>query len=232
MHVVDSDSRVTAQLSRLIGIAEAQLDDRISEAALQAAAALSDFNAACEVRTRCLSAAAAIAAGGDTVASKVTKNINCAMTCANDREAFSCAMEVVLILLEGASVQGSPPPDGQRDILYVTGQHGWLHKHRWVLATACKATVLGGRFTVYSAAQSPGSLQREVVSSAAIACVPTCSLVKKGSSSLSICLPHATRPKIDDCAMKKNVPLFLVEVYSTCTLADLQSCASPPIVYL
>lgn len=141
-------------------------------------------------------------------------------------------MEVVLTLLKGVSVQCGPSPDGQRDILYVTGQHGWLQKHRWVLPTACKATVLGGRFTVYSAAQSPGSLQREVVSSTAIACVPACILVKKGSISLSICLLHATRPNIENCAMKKNVPLFLVEVYSTCTLADLQSWVSPPIVYL
>ncbi len=160
MHAVDSDSPLTAQLSRLIGIAGTQLDERISEAALHAAAALCNFNAACGSRTRCLRAAAAVAAGGDTVANTVTNIVTCAMTCADGREAFSCAMEVVLTLLEGASVQGGPPPEGQHEVVYVTGQHGWLHRHRWVLTIACKVTFLGGQRSSRSILQSPGNLQR------------------------------------------------------------------------
>lgn len=45
MGAVDSDSRATAQLSRLIGLAASDLDQHLFEAALSAMGALCDFNA-------------------------------------------------------------------------------------------------------------------------------------------------------------------------------------------
>lgn len=74
---------------------------------------------------------------------------------------------MALTLLEGASVQGGQPPEGQSDILFVTGQHNWIHQGRWVLNSARIAAVWGAKKSICSSAQSPGNLRRKVVLSAA-----------------------------------------------------------------
>ncbi len=127
MDAIDSDSRVTAQLSRLIGLAEAQLHERLSESALRAASALCDFDAPCGMRTKCLKAAAAVAEGGNDVERKVIRANICAYHLrADGRDVSGCAVEVLLTLLEGASIRGGPPPEGQSGVVYVTGQRSWV----------------------------------------------------------------------------------------------------------
>ncbi len=86
------------------------MDEVISEQALRAAGVLCDFDADCKVRTACLSAAAAVAAGSDGVANMVYHVILCAGRLrASGRDVFGCVMAVCLTLLEGASVQGRLP---------------------------------------------------------------------------------------------------------------------------
>lgn len=96
MEAIDSDNRVTAQLLRLIGIAGVDLDDYLSEAALRAAGALCDFEAGCDLRTKSLEAAAAIAAGSSRVAEQVTNAFPTAR-CAVDAglDVFGCVLEIV-----------------------------------------------------------------------------------------------------------------------------------------
>ncbi len=84
-------------------------------------------------------------------------------------DVVGCLLEVTLTLLEGASVQGRPPAEGQSCIIYVTGQHGWLHGEKWVLHVALIAAVLGTKGVTHSA-QSIGNLRRKVVLAAAITC--------------------------------------------------------------
>ncbi len=129
-------------------------------------------------------------------------HVTCAINCADCRDYLSCAMEVVLTLLEDASVQGGPPPEGQCEVVFVTGQHGWLHQHRWVLSIAYMVTVLISRRSTTSIAKSPGNLRREVVSLSAIACAPSRILLRKCSSSLFICLQCASRPEFSTRGMR------------------------------
>ena len=173
MDAIDSDSRVTAQLSCLIGLAGAQLHERLSEAALRAVGALCDFDAARDARTKCLKAAAAVAAGGDDVAEKMMR----ANLCADGlrlvgRDGSGCAVEVSTTLLEGASVRGGPPPEEQRGVVYVTGQRGWVLSRSWVISSACVAALPGGQRVMRSTAQLPGDLRRKVVLAAAMTCAP------------------------------------------------------------
>ncbi len=173
MDAVDSDSRVTAQLSRLIGLAAAHIDQMfLFQTALQAVAVLCDFDADSDSRRECLRAAAAVAASSDDVASKIKRAVTTSRIADDGRGVFACALEMTLTLLEGASIQGGPPPVGTCGIVYVTGQHSWLQGHRWVLHTACLGAALGGQMANPLIAQSPGTLQRAVVFSAAIACAP------------------------------------------------------------
>ena len=171
MGPVDSDSRVTAQLSRLIGLAGSQLDDDLSEAALRAAGALCDFNSCSEERTRCLAAAAVVAAGGSRVADTVHQAYYCALRLIG-RDVTRCAVEVSLTLLEGAAVQAGPPPEELSEVSYVMGQHSWLLDHHWVLAAARLTAVLDGQRVLRSTLQSPADLQRKVVMTAAVMCAP------------------------------------------------------------
>ena len=137
MDAVDSDSRVTAQLSRLIGLASLQLDNNLSEAALRAAGALCDLKSGSVERARCLAAAAAVAAGGRQLAEAVhSANYSAYNLKTDGRDVFRCAVEVSLTLLEGAAVQASPPPEELSKVSYVTGQHSWVLDHHWVLAAA------------------------------------------------------------------------------------------------
>lgn len=174
MGAVNSDNRETAQLSRLIGIMGAQLNKPLIVAVLHAAGALCNFEAGCDVRKKSLAAAASVAAGSSSVEETLVSAIHNA-SCLEDAsfEDFGCAAEVLLTLLEGASIQGRPPADGQCDFVYVTGQHGWVHEERWVLKTARLAVVLGAEGVIRSTAQSPGNLQRKVVLAAALACAPS-----------------------------------------------------------
>ena len=173
MDAVDSDSRVTAQLSRMIGLAGSQLDVDLSEAALRAAGALCDFNACSEERTRCLSAAAAVAAGGSRVADTVHQATCCAHSLGLDgRNVIRCAMEVSLTLLEGAAVHAGPPPKELSGVNYVTGQHCWVLDHQWVLPAARLAALYDGQRVLRSTLQSPADLRRKVVMTAAITCAP------------------------------------------------------------
>ena len=168
MDAIDSDSHVTAQLSRLIGLAGSRLDDDLSEAALRAAGALCDFNAGCDARTRCLAAAAAVAAGGSRVAFTVHLAYNRAVSLRSDvRDVFPCAVEVLLTLLEGAAVQAGPPPEELSEVIYVTGQHCWVLDQHWVLAAARSVAIFDGQRVVNSTLQSPADLQRKVVMTAA-----------------------------------------------------------------
>ncbi len=173
MEAIDSDDRVTAQLSRLIGIAGAELNEDLSEAALRAAGALCDFEAGCDLRTKCLAAAAAVAAGSSRVAGQVTDAFRTAR-CAVDAglDGFGCVVEVSLTLLEGASLQGGPPAEVQNCIIYVTGQHSWVHKDVWVLSSACVDAVLGAKRVMCFSTPSPGNLQRKVVLAANLGCAP------------------------------------------------------------
>lgn len=77
MDAIESKTRPTAQLSRLIGLVVPQPDD-LSKTALQAAGALCDFDAGCVLRTKCLAAAAAVASGSRKVGDKVTSVLQCA----------------------------------------------------------------------------------------------------------------------------------------------------------
>ncbi len=170
---IDSDRRVTALLSRLIGLAGAQLHDDLSEAALRAAAALCDFDAGHALRTQCLTAAAAVAAGSGQVSVILINAIRCARRLdVAGRDMLGCMLDVALTLLEGASVQGGPPPEGEAGIVYVTGQHGWIHEDRWVFTLARTATVFGVKWVISPSSHSPGNLQRNIVVAAAIACEP------------------------------------------------------------
>ena len=173
MDAIDSDSRATAQLSRLISIARLMLDDDLSETALRAAGALCDFNACSDERTRCLAAAAVVAAGGSRVADTVHWANYCARRIRLDgRDVIHCAMEVSLTLLEGAAVQAGPPPEELSEVSYVTGQHCWVLDHHWVLAAARLAAVCDGQRVLRSTLQSPADLQRKVVMTAAVTCAP------------------------------------------------------------
>lgn len=170
MDAIDSGSRVTAQLSRLLGLVAAQLDQHLSEAALRAVAALCDFNAGSVPRAECLRAAATVAAGSDQVANTVKTAATCAMMDFDEPAPVNCALEMSLTLLEGASVQGRSPPEGQLGIIYVTGQHGWLHKDRWVLEVACIVGLRFGQSATYDLSQSPGNVRRMVAWAAATGC--------------------------------------------------------------
>lgn len=175
MDAVDSDNRVTAKLSRLI--AGAELDMRLCEAALRGAGSLCNFEAGCDLRARCLAAAAAVAAGSCNVADKVSSAIDHARRAdAAGLDVVGCAVEVTLMLLEGASTHCGPPAEGQCDVVYVTGQHGWVHREEWVLKTARIAAVLGAKGVIHSSAQSIGDLQRKVVLAAPLACAPITTL--------------------------------------------------------
>ena len=153
MGAVNSDNRETAQLSRLIGIVETQRNGALLVAALHAAGALCDFEAACDLRSKALAAAASVAAGRSTVETSLVNVIQIA-ECVDDVgfDIFGCAVEVSLTLLEAASLQDEPPAEGQSGIVYVSGQHGWVHKDRWVLKTAHMAAVLGAQGVIHSTA--------------------------------------------------------------------------------
>ncbi len=173
MDAIDSDSRVSAQLSRLIGLAGAQLHAHLSEAALRAAGALCDFGVAHDMRARCLKAAAAVAAGGDGLTDKLSRPEICAYGLHCDgRDVLGCAVEVLLSLLEGASIRGGPPPEGQSGVVYVTGQRGWLPNYSLLIRSARIAVLFGGQRVMRSTIQSPGDLRRKVVMAAALACAP------------------------------------------------------------
>ncbi len=173
MDSITSDSRVTGQLSRLIGLAALSFEDRLSEVALQAAGALCDFDADCELRSKCLTSAAIVAAGG----SQVEEKVDLAHGYAIDRRAagrgiFECTLAMSLTLLEGASVQGGPPAEGQSEVYYVTGQHSWLHKDRWVLRTVHIAALCGVGGFNGSSTGSPGLLRQKVVLATSTGCAP------------------------------------------------------------
>lgn len=171
---MNSDNRETAQLSRLIGIVGAQLNTLLLVAALRAAGALCDFEAGCDMREKCLAAAASVAAGSSNVEETLIYAIHNAR-CVEDAgfKDFGRAVEVLLTLLEGASVQGGPPADGECGIVFVTGQHGWVREEGWVLKAARLAAVLGAKGVIHSTAQSPGNLRRKVVLAATLACAPS-----------------------------------------------------------
>ena len=173
MGEIDSDSHVTAQLSRLIGLASLKLDGDLSEAALRAAGALCDFNAGSDARTRCLAAASAVAAGGSRVAFTVHLANDCAHSLQlNGRDVFCCAVEVSLTLLEGAAVQAGPAPEELSEVSYVTGQHSWLLNHHWVHAVARFVAIFDDQRVMRSDRQSPADLQRKVVMTGAFPCAP------------------------------------------------------------
>ena len=169
MDEIDSDSRATAQLSRLIGLAGLRLDYDLCEAALRAAGSLCDFNAGSDARTRCLAAAAAVAAGGSRVAATVYLGNHCAYTLHLDgRDVYRCAVEVSLTLLEGAAIQTAPPED-LSEFMYVTGQHCWVLDHHWVHTAARSVALVDGQRVMRSILQSPADLQRKVVMTGALA---------------------------------------------------------------
>ena len=171
MDAIDSDSRVTAQLSRLIGLAASQLYIDLCEAALRAAGALCNFNAGSDARTRCLSAAAAVAIGSSRVSDIVHQANRCACNLrADGRDVFRCAVEVSLTLLEGAAIQAGPPPEALSGDIYVTGQHRWVLSQHWVHAAACSVALFDGQRVMNSTLQSPADLQRKVVMTAALTC--------------------------------------------------------------
>ena len=174
MDAITSDSRVTAQLSRLIGRAALSLDDRLRETALQAAGALCNFDADCESRSKCLTAAATVAAGSSQVEEKVDLAHEYAVNRSRDgRDIFGCTLAMSLTLLEGASVQGGPPAEGQSEVIYVTGLHSWLHKDRWVLRTVHAAALCGAGGLVGSSSRSPGLLRQKILLATALGCAPS-----------------------------------------------------------
>ena len=134
---IDSGSIMTAQLSRLIGLAALQLDRSLSEAAVLAAGALCDFEAEDSWRTGCLEAAAAVAAGSNHVNTIVMAAGSCADSLRlGGRDVFGCMVEVALTLLEGAALQGGPPPGGYTGVVCITGRQSWVHLDSWVLRAA------------------------------------------------------------------------------------------------
>ncbi len=222
MDAMDSDSRVTAQLSRLIGLAGAQLHEHLSEAALGAAGALCDFDLARGMRTKCLKAAAAVAAGGKVVADKVMQIIFCANALRLEgRDVYGCAVEILLTLLEGASIRGGAPPEGQSGVVFVTGQRSWLLDHSWAIRSAHVAALLGGQRVMRSLVQSPGDLQRKVVMAAATKCASTHSRNVHHSSSNLVswlsahCVPFTVEMAQGACEAWQNVLLCLL-LHSSC----------------
>ena len=121
---IDNDSSMTAQLSRLIGLVAAKLDIHLAVAAVRAVGTLCDFGAESGRRTRCLTAAAAVAAGSTSVKLKVFNALNYAeMLHIDGHDGFRCMMDVVFTLLEGAAVKVEPPPEGRNDVILISGQH-------------------------------------------------------------------------------------------------------------
>ncbi len=104
---------------------------------------------------------------------------------------FGCVVEVSLTLLDGASVQGGPPVEVQNAILYVTGQHSWVHKDIWVLDLAHFIAVLGAKRVICCTAPSLGNLRRKVVLAAALGCAPfVLSVQIQTCSNCNICAWH------------------------------------------
>lgn len=172
---IDKDSYMTAQLSRLIGLLAAKLDMRLAIAAMRAVGTLCNFGAESGWRTRCLTAAAAVAVGSTSVELKFFHAVTYVkLLHINGHDGFGCMIDVALTLLEGAAVKVGPPPVGRNDVIFITGQHSWVFNDSWPLTAAMAAMTAiadtSGDVMFRTSTQSSDTLRRKMVAAAVVQC--------------------------------------------------------------
>lgn len=226
---IDSGSIMTAQLSRLIGLAALRLESSLSEAALRAAGALCDFGAEEGWRTGCLTAAAAVAAGSNRVNTMVLAARSCAdLLRLGGRGVFGCMVEVTLTLLEGAAIHNRPPPEVSAGVACITGRQSWVSLDSWSLHAAMAAVSHTGGETVFQGPQLLANLHRSAVVAAVLWCAPLPQSLWRSASacglvSLRLRTPPASS-RISFASVKCQMHLCQIANASVQTLSSASVC--------